>query len=147
MKFKVIIPLFLLVMVAACNKDKFNTRPDLRIKSVNQTKVDINDEFKITLEVTDAEGDISDSAFVQKIVPRCPQGNLTVKTTVPDFPSNKNFKGEILITYGYRVANVAQLPEPQCNRNDTCTFRIWIKDKAGNVSDTVETEKIVIIKH
>ena len=146
MKVRILCTVLVLVILFACSKDQFTTKPQLKIKSVNDNFIEPGEILRIIIEFTDAEGDVSDSAFIQKVTSNCINSNYTDKRTIPDFPVQKDLKGEFQITYGYNVPNVQQLGQPQCNRNDTCVFRVWVKDDGGNVSDTVQTETIVIRK-
>jgi hypothetical protein len=146
MKVRILCTVLVLAISFACSKDKYTTRPQLKIKSVNDKFIEPGEILRIILEFTDAEGDVSDSAFIQKVTANCILSDYIDKKLIPDFPIKKDLKGEFLITYGYNIPDLPPLGQPQCNRNDTCVFRIWVKDNAGNVSDTVQTETIVIKK-
>ena len=146
MKVRILCTVLVLFISFSCSKDKYTTKPQLKIKSVNDKFIEPGEVLRIVIEFTDAEGDVSDSAFIQKVTSNCILSNYTDKRLIPDFPIKKDLKGEFQITYGYNVTDVQPLGQPQCNRNDTCVFRIWVKDNAGNVSDTVQTETIVIKK-
>lgn len=143
-----IIPgLFVLgALLSGCAKDKFTTAPQLTFKSVNTDRLQVGERLQITLSFTDAEGDISDSIYVEQVPdPRCPAGGgFKAMYKIPSFPTAKNLKGDIQITYGYRVS--PQLREPLCNFSDTCYFRFMLKDKAQNKSDTISTSRIVLVK-
>ena len=60
----IVFVLFGMAFLIACNKDKFQTKPQLRIKSVNQTTVPVNGSAIFRIEFTDKEGDVIDSFFV-----------------------------------------------------------------------------------
>lgn len=143
----------LMVVFIACGKDKFNTTPSLSIKSVNPSVVSPGGQLQILFEFTDKEGDVSDSIFVKKIrinqmqVPVDPIDSFGFK--VPDFP--KKSKGEIQLTLDYSLHLTAALNPPlQGNPPtpvpDTMVYRFALKDLAGNISDTVQTDPIVIIR-
>lgn len=133
-----------------CSKSSFNTTPSLKFKSVNGTVIPSGGLVKFTLEVTDAEGDIQDTLYVEKVVPRCDLSNLIEYREVPlDVPLTRNFQGDLIITYangsgisGFEDLNI----EPKCDFNDTCYFRFMIKDKANHKSDTLTTPTIVLQK-
>lgn len=135
--------ILLLLTLAACNKNKFNTVPSLKFKSVNTTALRNGEDLRFILSFTDAEGDLTDTIFVQKIVKVCPVGGLNGSFKqpykLPEFPTTKNQKGDISVTYSYTDVN------PKCSRNDTATFKFVLKDKAQNKSDTVTSPPIVII--
>jgi hypothetical protein len=118
----------------------------LKYEKVN-TKVLANGQIlRFTLSFTDAEGDLQDSLFIQKITPNCALSTFIDRYPIPGFPTTKNQKGEIEVSYGYNVSNYPFIQTPQCAKNDTCYFRFVLKDKAQNVSDTISSEMIVILK-
>ena len=137
-----------------CTKDKFSSVPTLTYLSVNNNVFVYGDEIEFKLGFTDSEGDLTDSIYVEQVPGSICANSSVVKTmhAIPTFPLSKNSKGEIIIKKGYRVTpsvNVGEnynVIEPQCNRNDTCYFRFVLKDKAQHKSDTVTSEKIVLIK-
>ncbi len=133
------------LLLWGCSKDKFSTKPQLKYKSVNTNQLVRGQVITFTLSFTDAEGDISDSIFVQKIEPTCANSYFDAIYKIPSFPLSKNLQGDIEVSYGYNVANFPLLLGPQCMRNDTCYFRFVLKDKAQNKSDTATSEPIVIV--
>jgi hypothetical protein len=136
---------FISLLFISCNKDKFSTRPQLKYKSVNTNILSRGQIIIFSLSFTDAEGDLEDSIYVEKIEPTCPNSNFDAKYKIPVFPLSKNLQGDLEISYGYNVPNYPLILGPQCMRNDTCFFRFVLKDKAQNKSDTVNSETIVII--
>lgn len=147
MKTKILLTLLVVTFLAACKKDKYQTKPQLTFKGVNSNVIPQRGIVTFTLEVTDAEGDIQDTLFVEKVVPNCAASYFKAGYKVPNFNAVNNLKAEIDVTYvlNFNNGENAQLPGPQCPRNDTATFRFWIKDKAKNVSDTVSTKSPVIL--
>ena len=139
MRYKVLFSILIVAIFSGCTKDKFKSTPSLRFKSVNSKIIPPNSGIQFTLEFTDAEGDLNDSLFIQKIEPTCENSNFTDYYTIPSFPVTKNEKGDILINFRY--FDVA----PQCQRNDTAIFRFVIKDKAGHISDTAASPPIVLL--
>lgn len=146
------------ILVAGCSKDKFNTRPSLKFKSISTYDVAQRGLFEIKLEYTDAEGDISvdnNSFVIRRSVPRCVADTTVDSYRLPTVPQVSNASGEIVIRFanntvdfvdnGYAIYN-----KTSCNGNtgrpDTTTFRFFLTDKAGNKSDTVTTDRPVIIR-
>lgn len=151
---KLLIVGFVLVVLFACNKDKYQTKPQISLKSVGAKVVPVNGVLNVVLSYTDKEGDISDSMYIRKI-----RLNKTVVATlrdslrykIPDFPNYD--KGEIDLALQYQnhlisASNPPPIPgsNPSVPQPDTLLLKFWIRDKAGNVSDTVTTEQIVIIR-
>lgn len=133
-----------------CNKEKFQTKPQLFIKSINQTNFVIGDNVKIQLEFTDAEGDVQDTLWVMRRTRNCPSSlarlNDTSKLKIPNFTSTANQKGIFELNYTYGKTDPFMLINGCPGRNDTSFFRFWMKDKAGNRSDTVTTTNIVLLR-
>lgn len=134
----------------SCNKEKFQTKPQLFIKSINKPSFVIGDNVKIELEFTDAEGDVQDTLWIQRTSKICPTFtgvNFTTPTKIPNFTSTANQKGVFELNYRYGRIDDKMPPLNGCsNRNDTSFFRFWMKDKAGNRSDTVTTTNIVLLR-
>lgn len=148
MKTKILVTVLVVTLLAACGKDKYTTKPQLTFKSVNTNELHPNQTIRFKIEVTDAEGDVQDSIWVQKFEPNCPNSNFTAKYKMPDFSNYKDLKAEIEICYGYGInLGCAPITGPFCpNRNDTATFKFWLQDKAKNVSDTISSGPIVITR-
>jgi hypothetical protein len=64
MKFVLPVLTVLVLLALACNKDKFQTKPTISIKSMNTEFVPLNGTLVITLECTDKEGDVQDSVII-----------------------------------------------------------------------------------
>jgi hypothetical protein len=149
MKTKILILLAIPVMFYACKKDTYTAKPQIKIKSINSSTLSQGDVLLFQLQFTDAEGDIQDTLFVQKISRTCPgSGEFISKNKVPDFTPVSNLKGILEIGYAYNVNNPAYstIVSGCSNKNDTTYFKFWLKDKAQNVSDTLTTENIVLLK-
>jgi hypothetical protein len=146
MRYTILFSIFLFAILAGCKKDKFGSKPSLKFKSVSTTVLPQHQLIQFTLSFTDAEGDLNDSMFVEKVEPTCVNSNNSGTYIIPDFPVSKNEKGDLIITFGNNPNNNAYFNmAPQCSRNDTAVFRFAIKDKANHVSDTVSSPPIIII--
>jgi hypothetical protein len=151
MQMKVKFPLVIaaLLIIAACKKDTFQTKPQLSFKKVNSEKVTQGDILRFTLEVTDKEGDV-DTFFYRRMSKVCATVfKDSVPSRMPDgYVAEKNLKATFEVNFVYGVING---PYPiislGCtNKNDTSFFKFWVKDKAGNVSDTATSPYIVFLK-
>jgi len=135
--------IFVLALVA-CSKDKFETKPSLKIKEVNTSDVQPGEKLIVTLEYTDKEGDLAGGRVgVAKQVSNCPTSDFvdTVKYSISgDVPPTKNQKGQIDISLPYIFIN------PFCSFDDSAHFKFWITDKGGHQSDTVTTGLIIVRK-
>ncbi len=132
------------LLLTSCGKDTFKSQPQLTIKSVSTTTVPANGDLQIVLRLTDREGDFNESIFVEKMTTRCSNSNFLDSQLylIPtDLPRTTQFSGDVVLSFTYPFEL-----QPRCNRPDTATFRFWIKDAAGNVSDTAATPKIIILR-
>lgn len=140
------VTLVLIGFFAACSKDKYSTKPQLKYKGVNTKFVNRNQNFSFTLEVTDAEGDIQDTIWVQQVVRNCSNGGFTAAYRMPDFDGTKNLKGEVIVCFSYGIGLDCPLitHSPCVTKNNSTTFRFWIQDKEKNISDTITSEEVVV---
>ncbi|MFT3824245.1 MAG: hypothetical protein QM731_10005 [Chitinophagaceae bacterium] len=135
------------VVVAACSKN-YESKPSLKITSVSSTNLQVNEALTISLEYTDKEGDF-DSVWVKKIRTNLRTVAVTLRDSFwlnlsKDAPDNKKGKIDLVLDYNNYVVS-AQNPPTDNNGNpepDTLIFKIVLKDKARNFSDTVSTDKI-----
>jgi hypothetical protein len=135
------------VLLIACNKDKFQTRPDIKIKSYNSKTISPGGNLEIRLEYTDKEGDIGEGAFFgarirlnQKPLSVADNDqNDTLNNSIPKMPNYD--KGELVMTLGYGFL------KESTTENDTLIFKIAVTDIAGHASDTLTTDQIIILKN
>lgn len=154
MKSKLLIVALTFTVIAACKKDQFTTKPQLKFISTNSTVFVPGQEMLFDMEFTDKEGDINKGTmYVEEVTndPLCPDNNAVNKghyTIPPDFINSVNSSGTISIRYTYGTTD-GQYPifsGPQCGRNDTCVLRFALTDEANNTSDTIVSPQLVFIK-
>lgn len=141
-----------LVTIYACEKDKFETKPTIEIKSVNSDVVPFSSDLTINLNVTDKEGDVDDSIFVirERLNKRAPSPRVlspVLKYKIPDFPDKSKVEMRISLPYGTALtlnANAINIPGTPDKEPDTLSLRLFVKDKAKNTSDTISRNIIVI---
>lgn len=140
--------LVLFVAITACKKDKFTTKPQLKIKKVNATEISGSQTLVFTIQITDKEGDFTPYFGIATNVPNCPASNFSDSTLfkIPvEFINSKNTEGEIVLSLakGQRHSNFCPGPGSTF-KTDTTTFSFWTKDAAGNKSDTLRSTAIII---
>lgn len=137
-------------MFYGCQKSTYTTKPQLSVKSISSTTLVQGSLLLFQIQFTDAEGDIQDTLFVQKISRTCPGtpgAQFLSKNKVPDFTPTSSLKGILEIGYAYNANIPGYSTISGCGtKNDTAYFKFWLKDKAKNVSDTLVTENIVLLK-
>ncbi len=140
---------FALILVVACSKDKFQTKPSIEIKSISPNPLPKNADLIIDLEYTDKEGDLAtDSAiYIRKIrINQKPVGQTVRDSFWLPLPGDvpKKTKGSIRLTLGWEnyaksAVNPGNPPAP-----DSLIFRISMRDAGKNASDTVESGLVVV---
>lgn len=131
-----------LFLVIACEKNDFETKPKITIKSVNKL-VEQGQPFIVDIEFTDKEGDVSDSLFIvkQRLNKNDPKKERRIfDYKIPNFPNTS--KGQITFSISYTdLNNIEDIRIPGTNPSrsepDTLTFKFVVKDKGGNFSDTL----------
>jgi hypothetical protein len=149
----VIFCLSFIIVILACNKDSLETKPKIKIDKINPSSGVIRRaangagrELEIDLTFADKQGDVNDTLYVRKIrrnISAVNPSNLPaissgIKVEIPDFPNQP--RGVIRYTFDFN----SELQPALNTQNDTIYFRFVLKDKAGNVSDTLNTKDIII---
>lgn len=147
MKVKILLAC-VIVVLAACNKDKFTTEPQIKYKSLSPnicSSTVLNPQSpeipRLTISVTDSEGDLgitgSDTAriYIRNL--------LTNSIDSFDFPdlnatSKPNFKGDVEVNL-FNALECRSFGPPR-PRTDTTYFEVYIKDFAGNKSNVIKTD-------
>ena len=151
---KLLLLLTVVVAAAACDKDQFQTKPQIKIISVSNEVVPKPTTgptyTSVLLEFTDKEGDV-DSSIVfarQRLNKRNVTPIQSEKFTVPEFPDKQKGEIELLLSgtinlsknfTALRIPGTADTFEP-----DTLKLSFVLADKKGNRSDTASTTVIVI---
>lgn len=149
MKTKLLIAIATVLSFIACNKDNLTTRPKLKFESVNATTFTGQQQIVFTLSATDKEGDLKDTLWIQRRSLVCPsqRSDSGIGYILPDFPTNNGLDSKFIITYQYKGATP---PPPNIDgcigQDDSSYFRFWIKDQKNNISDTVQSPVIVLLK-
>ena len=133
----------LAVLLIACGKDKYETKPKLEIKDYNSKEIFAGNQLNIRINYFDKEGDLSQAPVIGilrrlNVFPLPPSLDKvdTIRTNLPEFP--KNDDGEITFSLPYDFL------KESTTENDTIMFRFSVTDRAGNTSDTVDSAPIVI---
>ncbi|HKH61659.1 MAG TPA: hypothetical protein VKA49_12550 [Flavitalea sp.] len=142
----------LLALAIACTKDKLETTPSLKFKSVNATTIPVGGTLIVQLDFADKQGDISDTIFVRKVrINRIvvPTIRDSFALQVPDFPDRSRGVIELQLKYQNHLLSAINPPShgnPPNLDDDTLIFKFVLQDKAKHTSDTVTTEPIVIVR-
>lgn len=129
----------MVMLVGSCGKNgNFSSTPSLTFKSIAPDDVTSGDSLQIVCSFTDKEGDIQDSIYYRS------SNGLTpdfVGYPIPDFPAQHNLQGNIIL----QLYPGLDFPAPPGGGEaDTVYVNVFIKDKAGHSSDTVQTTPILV---
>ncbi len=153
MKFSLALLILTAVTVIGCDKDKFQTKPTITLKSINNEIVPHNGNLVIELEVTDKEGDVQDSVIVIKTrLNKRVVATLrdTLRFKYPLFPETP--KSQVVVTLDYQNILSAITPPtipgsmPPQRELDTLQVKLAVRDNAGNVSDTLTIPTIYVVR-
>jgi hypothetical protein len=151
---KLLLLFAVILTVTACDKDEFETKPQIKIISVSNATLprpSTGPTFStFLLEFTDKEGDVDSSIVVarQRLNARSTTQVQSEKFIVPEFPDKR--QGEIELTLSgtihlsknftaLRIPGTADQFEP-----DTIRVSFVLADKKGNRSDTASTTVYVL---
>ena len=153
MKTSITVAVVIALTIIACDKDKFQTVPQLELKSRNTDVVPVNGDLRLNIEYTDKEGDVSDSLWIvrQRLNIKGPVQLAPSPYKIPDFP--KIDKGEFEVTLAYQFGLIFGLPpiripgtNPIRNEVDTLRLKIVARDKEGNKSDTLIVDNVYVTR-
>lgn len=130
----------LTLLLVACGKDKFQTKPLIEVKSYSSDVVSQNETLTLRLNYFDKEGDLGEGQFTYvrirtNATPIPNPGTYdkadTIRSTIPEFPDKNTGELTLSIPYGFM--------DEDPNRNDTMYFKVSVIDREGNKSDTIST--------
>jgi hypothetical protein len=140
----ILVPLSILLafVLVACGKDKFETKPRIEIKSYSSKEIHQGESLRIRLNYYDKEGDLDEGTFtaIRDRLNQLPLGPVDLADSfgslLPKFPPKDQGEINFQIEYGRLKESTIE--------NDTMVFRFYASDKAGNKTDTITSDKIVV---
>lgn len=136
------------IVLAACGKDKFETKPRIEFKDFNTTEVHRGEVLRIRLNYFDKEGDLNTGSFlgIRNRINKLPLSPIddkidTLHYSLPEFPARDN--GEITFNLDWEFLKEDRRVPP-VGQNDTIRFKFSVTDLAGNKSDTITTDAVVV---
>lgn len=135
-----------LVCFSGCKKeaDVSNT-PTINFVSITPNPaIKYTDEIKITIEYTDANGDLGENTpDVKNLFCTDSRNNVTYEFRIPQLaPNNSN----IIIAGQLTFRLSPQGFVDDNNTTETATYSVYITDRAGNQSNIVQTSSLAINK-
>ena len=155
MKAKLLYLFLFAALFTACKKDNYTTKPQIKLKEIKTANVQSGGGtngaiLEFELEVTDAEGDVQGEIYIDKVYagqnPTCSTSSTIIGLIypVPEYPGSANQKVLLRVKFANISLPGYAIITNQCTDPDTSYFRFAITDKAGNTSDTLRTEAILL---
>ena len=142
----VIIAVAMLAGMAGCKKEEtISDKPEIKFVSMSPgTARKYVDEVKVTISYTDGNGDLGENTpDVKNLFCTDSRNNVTyqfrINQLAPD-EANIIIQGEIsfnLPPQGFADDN---------NTSEMATYSVYVKDRAGNISNTIQTPALTINK-
>lgn len=152
---KIIFPvLSVALFFIGCDKDRFQTKPQIKIISSSTEIVPVSGHLQVVLEYTDKEGDVHDTLFItkqrlnQRVVPTLRD---TLKFPIPEFPDRQLGQFELNLSYSNHLISAVTPPRipgsnPSKNEADTLNLKFLVRDAGGNKSDSAILRNIIVIR-
>lgn len=149
--------LLALMLVLSCSKPPdYDDTPRITYAGVSRTTIlqgaDNSDTLRIFFDFEDGDGDIGSNNTNNVFVIDKRTGNITDRFTIPEIPpdgAGNGVSGTISIL---KFNECCIFPDgvPPCivytpQPTDTVVFEIYMQDLAGNESNRIETEPIVLL--
>lgn len=136
----------ILIFFSGCKKEEpISNVPSIKFISMTPNPaVKYQDEITITIEYTDGDGDLGENTpDVKNLYCTDSRNNVTYEFRIKQLaPDNAN-----IIINGRLVFDLApQGFVDDNNTTETTTYSIYLKDRAGNQSNTVQTSALTINK-
>ena len=146
---KIFILLIILFLLSCNRKASFSVIPKITYKSISSNLLiagSSNQATTISIYVEDGDGDIGYET--ENLFFKDSRDSSITKLRIPVIPSeyspNKGVKGTI--TVDYLAAWLTLRPDTNHISNDTLRWEIYLKDEAGNMSNTIFTDDIFLVK-
>ncbi len=141
------------LFAVACEKDKFTTKPQVKVKSLSPGTANRGDIISLQTSFTDEEGDIDSVYYIVKWY----DGNIVTTPNTIDTVRNffddlstppKTREGDLFIkfSYGLQITGYQQWTNAPTVKDTTVAIGIVLIDKQKNRSDYAESEKIRLTK-
>lgn len=135
------------VLFLACSKDKFQTKPQISIKAYSNKSREVtpNQNLDITFSYTDKEGDIGTGRLLYyptrlNIIPLA-NGDKYLDSVIYQIPDLPDYdKGDINFAMRWNDFHKSD------TENDTLLIKFQVEDRAGNRSDTISSDVLVVLK-
>jgi hypothetical protein len=150
MKIKCLLSALVLLVIVSCKKSN-NGELTLKVNSVSANVIPVDADLTVTLDFT-SKGSVIDTIGMIKLrinQDQTPTIRDTILYPVPTYPESAKGQLQLLLDYNLDLVSAESPPtvgNPPVNEPDSLVLRFFVKDAANNVSDTVNTGTIVVLR-
>lgn len=138
--------ILLTVLFSGCKKeDPISNTPSIKFLSITPNPaIKYQDEITITIEYTDGDGDLGENTpDVKNLFVTDSRNNVTYQFRIPQLsPDNAN----IIIRGNLNINLPPQGFVDDTKNSETVTYSIYVKDRAGNTSNTVQSALLTVVR-
>ncbi|MCX6210446.1 MAG: hypothetical protein NTZ59_13350 [Bacteroidetes bacterium] len=139
----------ILLFVLGCKKNDGKGKLYLNLKSVNGNSFVSGDNVVFSFEFNHpTTGETKDTLIIRTKFFTCSNSNVTAKQVLPTFTSTADYPGNFDLAFkiggGGSYTNPCNIVNTNNYRKDSLIYTFWLKDKDGNLSDSVSSDKIIL---
>lgn len=156
-KIQILAAVLIGMMTFSCiNRPDFPDEPVIEFISMNRNQL-VQDNFntdslRVTFSFTDGDGDLGNNDSLNIFIRDNRDQFIASQYRLPMLPTegaSRGIEGELTITV-YTTCCIFPDGTPPCTPSqlyprDTLTYDIFIKDRAGNISNTITTNPIILL--
>jgi hypothetical protein len=136
--------LFFIALAIGCKKDPAGPKIVFKLKSLNATTFTKGQTVKFIFEFV-PKTTSDDTLFVARKFFTCSgQAPDTLKQTLPAFDITN--KSELIYSFAYNSGGPFNGCTQPVSKTDSLIYKFWVKDGDGNVSDTIVSPKVILVK-
>lgn len=149
--------IFFAATISSCiTKPDFPLEPVIEFISMDDNQMVQNsfntDSIRVTFSFTDGDGDLGDNDSLNIFIRDNRDQFIASKYRLPELPpegAQRGIRGKITVTI-YTTCCIFPDGTPPCEPSlvyptDTLRYEIYIRDRAGNVSNVIETDPIIVL--
>ena len=148
--------LFLGIISSCITRPDFPIEPEIEFVSMEDNRMIQNsfntDSIRVTFSFTDGDGDLGDKDSLNIFIRDSRDQFIASKYRLPELPpegAQRGVRGEITVTI-YTTCCIFPDGTPPCEASlefptDTLRYELYIKDRAGHVSNTIQTAPIILV--
>mgnify|MGYP001176874269 CR=1 FL=1 len=143
-----IIAIISLIGVSCNKKTKYDNIPKLTFKNLSQNTIQAGIDTSIYINFLFEDGDGNIGFGTNNLFLRDNRDTVWIPYNIPDIPDKFNPESGLngIIQIDFAAAFLLLRTDTLHALTDTLTWDIYMKDKAGNISNTITTTPLILTK-